>query len=558
MESGVRPVNARRWRRVVLAILLVTAAVVALVSAGPALVNAAGPLADGDRHIITASAGEGGTIDPIGAVEVTEPADLTFTITAADGYHVADVLVDGASVGAVDTYEFTDVTANHTIEASFAVDTYTLTYSAAAGGSIEGTTPQTVAHGEDGTEVTAAPDTGYRFTAWSDGVTTATRTDRDVTADLDVTASFARRTYTITASAGDHGTIDPNGEVEVAHGDDQVFTITPASGYHVADVLVDDISVGARTTYEFPDVTGDHTISASFAIDTFRITATAGAHGTISPSGAVEIDYGAGQTFTIAPASGYYVADVLVDDASQGPVTTYTFEDVRADHTIEASFAVGARTAVFLRAGKSVIDYGKSTALSGGLWDVSDPKQRVGLGDRTVTVLWALSSGGPWTVVPDLPSPTTSAEPDSVGAFSASVKPSNTTLYRVRFTPEVGSEYGPALSNDVRVSVRPLLGMPQVRKSVRAGRSFTVYGTLKPQFPAGQKTVKVKIYRSKNGRWVYVRQVSATNVDKLANTRYVAKLKLTAKGRYRFKAYTLKTATWAADTTKLSASLRVR
>ena len=73
---------------------------------------------------------------------------------------------------------------------------------AGANGSISGTTPQTVAHGGTGTQVTAVPDTGYHFVSWSDGVTTAAPTDTNVTADLTVTASFAINTYTLTYIAG--------------------------------------------------------------------------------------------------------------------------------------------------------------------------------------------------------------------------------------------------------------------------------------------------------------------------------------------------------------------
>ena len=72
----------------------------------------------------------------------------------------------------------------------------------------------------------------------------------------------------------------------VNYGSDQAFTITPAAGYHVADVLVDGVSVGAVTTYTFTNVTADHTIAASFAIDTITITASAGANGSIAPAGA--------------------------------------------------------------------------------------------------------------------------------------------------------------------------------------------------------------------------------------------------------------------------------
>ena len=76
-----------------------------------------GPVAQ--KYTITATAGEGGSITPAGEVSVKEGASQTFTITASEGYAIADVLVDGQSVGAVDSYTFENVTANHTIAAVF-------------------------------------------------------------------------------------------------------------------------------------------------------------------------------------------------------------------------------------------------------------------------------------------------------------------------------------------------------------------------------------------------------------------------------------------------------
>jgi hypothetical protein len=154
-----------------------------------------------------------------------------------------------------------------------------------------------------------------------------------------MTIAATPTTYTITASAGAHGSIDPSGGVVVNEGASQSFTITPATGYHVADVLVDSVSVGALTSYEFTDVTAAHTISASFAIDTFTITASAGSHGSIDPAGSVVVNSGNSQSFAITADSGYHVADVLVDGISVGAVTSYTFTGVTAPHTIAASFA---------------------------------------------------------------------------------------------------------------------------------------------------------------------------------------------------------------------------
>ena len=70
-------------------------------------------------YTITASAGNGGVIDPSGSVRVSRGSDKTFTITANEGYEIADVLVDGESVGAVSEYTFENVHKKHTIEARF-------------------------------------------------------------------------------------------------------------------------------------------------------------------------------------------------------------------------------------------------------------------------------------------------------------------------------------------------------------------------------------------------------------------------------------------------------
>ena len=68
------------------------------------------------------------------------------------------------------------------------------------------------------------------------------------------------------------------------------------------------------------------------------IKATAGANGSISPSGWTSVREGWDQTFTITPDKGYAVAKVLVDGKSVGAVTAYTFKNVTKDHTIEAVF----------------------------------------------------------------------------------------------------------------------------------------------------------------------------------------------------------------------------
>ncbi|MHB8068525.1 MAG: M6 family metalloprotease domain-containing protein [Desulfobaccales bacterium] len=156
---------------------------------------------------------------------------------------------------------------------------------------------------------------------------------------MTATLTAQATTLTITAYAGTGGSISPSGATTVNYGANQTFTITPSAGYNVADVLVDGSSVGAVTSYTFNNVTTNHTISATFSNVTYTITASAGANGSISPAGTMSVNPGSSQSFSITPNRGYHVAGVVVDGSSVGPVRSYTFSNVGANHTISASFA---------------------------------------------------------------------------------------------------------------------------------------------------------------------------------------------------------------------------
>ncbi|MBN1934403.1 MAG: hypothetical protein JW934_07045, partial [Anaerolineae bacterium] len=72
------------------------------------------------------------------------------------------------------------------------------------------------------------------------------------------------------------------------------------------------------------------------------ITPTAGAGGSIMPGTPQTVNHGGSQAFSIAASSGYHIVDVGVDGVSQGVLASYTFENVMANHTITAAFALEA------------------------------------------------------------------------------------------------------------------------------------------------------------------------------------------------------------------------
>ena len=296
---------------------------------------------------LTASAGTGGTINPAGSIQVTGGSNQTFTITPSAGYTIAGVTVDGTPAGAVTSYTFTNITANHTISASFTPVsvTYNITASAGTGGTISPSGTVSVNSGSNRT-FTITPAAGYTIAGVTvDGTPAGAVTSytfNNVTANHTISASFSPVivTYNIAASAGTGGTISPSGTVSVNSGSNRTFTITPAAGYTIAGVTVDGTPAGAVTSYTFNNVTANHTISASFSpvVVTYNINASAGTGGTISPSGTVSVNSGSNQTFTITPASGFETADVVVDGVSAGALTAYTFSNVTAVHSISATF----------------------------------------------------------------------------------------------------------------------------------------------------------------------------------------------------------------------------
>jgi hypothetical protein len=144
---------------------------------------------------------------------------------------------------------------------------------------------------------------------------------------------------TISASANVGGAISPTGNVSVNYGGSQIFNITANAGYSIADVAADNVSLGPVSFYTFTGVQAAHMITASFAINTFNITVSAGAGGSISPNGSVSVNYGDSQTFNITASADYYIVDVLVNASSVGAVNSYTFTNVQASNALSAIFA---------------------------------------------------------------------------------------------------------------------------------------------------------------------------------------------------------------------------
>jgi len=196
-------------------------------------------------YTLTYTAGPNGTIS--GTSPQTVPSGGSGTAVTAvpnTGYH----FVNWSDGSTANPRTDTNVTANKSVTANFAINTYTLTYTAGANGTISGTSPQTVSHGGSGTAVTAVPNSGYNFVNWSDGSTANPRTDTNVTSNKSVTANFEAGggSASTSLSLNDYAWLDANYGASGAWGTFSIY----ANG-----VLIGTKAANATSTWSCPQTT---------------------------------------------------------------------------------------------------------------------------------------------------------------------------------------------------------------------------------------------------------------------------------------------------------------
>ena len=149
--------------------------------------------------------------------------------------------------------------------------TYTITATSSAGGTIQ--PAGVISINEGGNQIfTITIDEGYQISdVLVDGISVgpvSTYSFTNVSQNHTISASYVGQgnglTYTITATAGAGGNIDPTGEIILNAGESQTFTITPFTGFLINEIVVDGLSIGSDATYTFENVSDNHTIDASF------------------------------------------------------------------------------------------------------------------------------------------------------------------------------------------------------------------------------------------------------------------------------------------------------
>jgi hypothetical protein len=199
--------------------------------------------------------------------------------------------------------------------------------------------------------VTAGSATQYVCTGWAGtGSAPASGSDTNVSFTITEDSSVAwqwRTNYWLEAAASGSGGVAGGGGAWVAAGSNVVLTAEPAAGWHFAG-WTGDVPEGLEAANPL-ELTLDRprSVSAAFALNTYAVTATAGPRGSVSPAGVTQVPHGGSQAYAVTPDAHCHVAEVLVDGASVGAVTAYTFENVTNAHTLAASFAADTYAVAF-------------------------------------------------------------------------------------------------------------------------------------------------------------------------------------------------------------------
>ena len=289
-----------------------------------------------NSYTVTASSADATMGSVSGGGSYDHGATATLTATAATGHHFVQW-----NDGNTQNPRTVTVTGNATYTATFAPNSYTLTVNAndntmgsvSGGGSYDYNATATL---------TATAATGHHFVQWQDGNTQNPRTVT-VTANATYTATFEADApvinyYNVSVNSLDNamGTVSSTHSGSVEENTQITVTATPATGHHFVQWQYGAGQTTMANPYTFT-LTGDITLNALFAADTYTITTTTSNNTMGSVSGGGEYAYGATATLYATPNSGYHFVQWQDGNTDNPRIVTVT-----ANATYTATFEANA------------------------------------------------------------------------------------------------------------------------------------------------------------------------------------------------------------------------
>jgi uncharacterized repeat protein (TIGR02543 family) len=269
------------------------------------------------------------------------------------GYTFTNWTGSGFTASTTNPLTVTNVTSNLTLTANFTQQTFTVTFAAGTGGSLTGTTSQTVAYGGSATAVTANQNTGYSFTNWTGAgfSTSATNplTVTNVTSNLTLTANFTQQTFTVTFAAGTGGSLTGTTTQTLTYGGSATtVTAVPNTGYTFTNWTGSGFTASANNPLTVTNVTSNLTLTANFTQQTFTVTFAAGAGGTLTGITSQTVAYGgSATTVTAVPNTGYTFTNWTGSGFTASTINPLTVTNVTSNLALTANFTQQTLTVTF-------------------------------------------------------------------------------------------------------------------------------------------------------------------------------------------------------------------
>ena len=252
-----------------------------------------------------------GTISAMGADDLDAVAygtELTINATPAEGYELTALTANGTNILASQKVTIKEAVE---VKATFTKKNFVVTLEKAGEGELSTTGTDNLKKVPYGTELTiiATPAEGYELTSIVvDGVNITDSKKIVVKDNVTVKATFSKKSFAVSLTKEGEGTIIATGASNlnsVAYGTELTINATPAMGYELVSITAGGTDITASKKVV---VTGNLTIKATFTKKSFAVSLTKEGEGTISATGASNLNsvaYGTELTINATPAAGY-------------------------------------------------------------------------------------------------------------------------------------------------------------------------------------------------------------------------------------------------------------
>lgn len=290
---------------------------------------------------VKASPDNGGTVSGGGTVKEGDSAVIT--AIPNNGYTFEGWLLNNNKVSSDSQYTVGNIHSDGVYIADFKAVECRINVNVNNNNAGTATESKTVRYGENVTLEAWAKD-GYQFDGWMENgvtVSTGSRLQLDhITGSRNLTAMFSQNKYSLSLTGWPASTGTVSGQGTYDRGSDIKIKAVPISGYRFVSWSENGNIISNDAEYTVNGISRDMFLVATFdKAKTYSITAQVSSpNGKIVPEGKSVVSEGSEISYVVIPQEGYAVNTLYIDGKAMGAISSYSFSDVKGDHTISADF----------------------------------------------------------------------------------------------------------------------------------------------------------------------------------------------------------------------------